>query len=225
MALESLISHSIFYDFNLFYYILPLKVKINLSPVFQILLECSTALISSIQFHSYFFFSLSVERKLLNASSVSKPATAAQLHSFLLYSVHSGLNVPEHLANFSSNACCFKSSVLPLRISSVFFLCLVQHGIQWSHELSERLYVFIYVFWLFFFNFMFCSKLADQHNSIRLVTLYTYFASKSQLLKELSLTPHHAGQGTFLFCWLKLSIIINPKSDTIFSETYNWITF
>lgn len=56
MALESLISHSIFYDFNLFYYILPLKVKINLSPVFQILLECSTALISSIQFHSYFFF-------------------------------------------------------------------------------------------------------------------------------------------------------------------------
>lgn len=56
MALESLISHRIFYDFNLFYYILPMKVKINLSPIFQIFLECSTALISSIQFHSYIFF-------------------------------------------------------------------------------------------------------------------------------------------------------------------------
>lgn len=164
------------------------------------------------------FFSLSVERKLLSASSVSKPATAAQLHSFLLYSVHSGLNVPEHLAHFSSNACWFKSSILPLRISSVSFLCLVQHGIQWSHEISERLYVFISVFWYIyiFICFMFCSKLAAQNNSIRLITLYTYLASKTQLVKELSLMPYRAGQGTFQFCCLKLSIIINSKSITFF---------
>lgn len=164
------------------------------------------------------FFSLSVERILLSASSVSKPATAAQLHSFLLYSVHSGLNVPEHLAHFSSNACWFKPSILPLRISSVSFLCLVQHGIQWSHEISEKLYVFICVFWYIylFIYFMFCSKLAAQNNSIRLITLYTYLASKTHLVKELSLMPYHAGQGTFQFCWLKLSIIINSKSITFF---------
>lgn len=100
------------------------------------------------------------------------------------------LNFPVHLGSFNSNAC-FTSSVLPLGISSIFFLCLVPHGIQQLHEVFERPRVRICVG---FFNYTSCSKLATQNNNITFTTLYMYFISKTWLLKELSLTLHLAGE-------------------------------
>lgn len=122
---------------------------------------------------------------------MSEPAIPVQPYSFLLYSLHSCLNFPVHPANFNSDAC-FTSSLLPLRVCLFSFYASSHMEFSNHMRLLKDCNVLICVG--LFFNYIYCSRLATQNNNITFPTLYMYFVSKPQLLKELSLTLHLAGE-------------------------------
>lgn len=133
-------------------------------------------------------FSFWVKRKL-SVSSASKPAITVQPYSFLLCSVHSCLKL-SCTASKLQLWCIFYILCSPTE--DIFYFLFMPRTTQNSamRFLKDCMCAFV----LFFFNYMSCSKLAMQNNNITFRTLCMYFVSKTQLLKELSLTLHRAGE-------------------------------